>query len=421
MMYACNGAEQREHKRPMCELCLPTMTRRRALGLAGAATAAALLGRPDPTAAARAFQTGYGVAVEPRSAWAGDSRPMLSTPPDETVRFLLVHHTAGPSEGDPIELMRQVYDFHTGADKGWPDVAYNFFVEPGGRVFEGRDGSLERAVEADATGGSQGFAQLVCLLGDFTNRQPTDAQLVSLNQTLAWLADRYGLDTSAGATSTFSSRGSNRWSAGTEVIADTISGHREMSSTACPGDTFYPYLKDRVQSEVHALRGNPSGPGSGSIGGASVSTTPPVPADSTPPSTARTPGPVPESPGVASTAAPRPSNTITLPATSAPPTTIPPTTIPATAASGPVLAAPSPQADELAVGAPDSATPGGDGQSANPAAWGLGAVAVAAVVASVGYLGRRGGGDSDPLPATGSPMADDHQLPPPSGRDRPST
>ena len=184
----------------MCELCLPSITRRRALGLMGVATAGALLGRPHPATAARSLQTGYGVAIEPRATWAGDDRPELGSMADEDVRFLLVHHTAGPSEGDPIGLMRQVYDFHTGPDRGWPDVAYNFFVEPGGRVFEARAGSLRRAVEASATGGSQGFAQLVCLLGDFTNRNPTDAQLRSLNETLAWLADRFGLDTSGGST-----------------------------------------------------------------------------------------------------------------------------------------------------------------------------------------------------------------------------
>ena len=244
----------------MCELCLPPMTRRRALGLAGAAVAAVALGRPDPAAAARAFQTEFGVNIEPRETWAGDSHPQLTTPDDEDVRFLVVHHTAGPSEGDPIQLIRDVYDFHTGPAKEWPDVAYNYFVEPGGRVFEGRDGSLDRAVRVSATGGNQGYAQLVCLLGDFTNRNPTDAQLSSLNGTLAWLANRFSLDTSPGATSTFTSLGSNKWSQGSTVVADTISGHREMSATACPGDTFYPYLKQNVQAQVHALRGNPQAP-----------------------------------------------------------------------------------------------------------------------------------------------------------------
>lgn len=392
----------------MCELCLPRMSRRRALGLAGAATAATLLGRPDPTAAARAFQTGYGVAIEPRSTWAGDTRPMLDTPPDEDVRFLLVHHTAGPSQGDPIQLMRQVYDFHTGVQKGWPDVAYNFFVEPGGRVFEGRFGSLQRAVRASATGGNQGFAQLVCLLGDFTGQNPTDAQLVSLNQTLAWLADRYGLDTSPGASRTFTSRGSNKWSAGTEVTADTISGHREMSATACPGDTFFPYLKDRVQADVHALRGNPSGPEGGTATDVPDTTTAPVPANSAPPSTA---GPSPSSSalpgGVPSTSAPTPTSEITLPTTVPPATTTAPSTVPATVADGPVASPPAPRADELAVEAPRSPEAGTSGT--NVTAWGVAAAAVAVAGAAAVYLGvRNGTDDAEPAPRV---------EPPPGGAD----
>ena len=378
----------------MCELCLPRMSRRRALGLAGAAATAALLGRPDPAAAARAFQTGYGVAIEPRATWAGDSRPVRGELDSEEVEFLLVHHTAGSSEGDPIQLIRQVYDFHTGPDKGWPDVAYNFFIEPGGRVFEARAGSLQQAVEASATGGNQGFAQLVCLLGDFTSRNPTDAQLRSLNETLAWLADRYGLDTSSGATATFVSRGSNKWSAGTQVNAAIISGHREMSATACPGDTFFPYLKDRVQAEVNSLRGNPQ-PAQQPV----IDTTAPL-------ASAPTPTVAP------STAAPQPSSTITLPSTSAPATTttIPAPTVPATVADGPVISPPVPKADEFAVDAPDPALAADDRTSSNATAWGLAAGATAIVAAAAVYVGVRGRQDD----AGWSPPAGE-PLPPPSG------
>ncbi len=389
----------------MCERCLPPLSRRQVLGLAGAVTAAALLGPPNPAAAARAFQTGYGVAIEPRATWAGDSRPTLATPPDETVRFLLVHHTAGPSEGDPIELMRQVYDFHTGPEKGWPDVAYNFFVEPGGRVFEARAGSLSRAVEASATGGNQGFAQLVCLLGDFTSRNPTDAQLASLNQTLAWLADRYGLDTSPGATSSFTSRGSNRWSAGTEVTADIISGHREMSATACPGDTFFPYLKERVQAEVHTLRGSPQAP----VEEPDTSSTQ-VPASTQAP--VPTTEPVSSTPSVvvSSTAAPQPVSTTTVPpdtvATVAAPTTaLDPSVAPGSVPSGGEFA-------DRAAGVGQAAT-GRTSTSVAPWTIGAGAATVAAAAAGALYLGARSRRETGET----SPHADDSQRPPPGGAD----
>lgn len=235
----------------MCEACTPRISRRTALSLAaGGTTLAVATGLGQPVAG----RTPTGLTIQPRAAWAGDDRPPVGELREEDVRFLLVHHTASANGADPVGTMRGVYNFHTSPEKGWPDVAYNFFIDQNGAVYEARTGSLAGPVEASATGGSQGFAQLVCLLGDFTSQNPTGPALASLNATLAWLADRYSLDTSDGAQTTFVSRGSNRWPAGSTVTASTVSGHRDMSQTACPGDTFYPYLVANVQREVDGLR-----------------------------------------------------------------------------------------------------------------------------------------------------------------------
>ena len=88
---------------------------------------------------------------------------------------------------------------------------------------------------------------------------PTVAQQAGLVRVLAWLADRNHLDTTPGATTTFVSRGSQRWAAGVTVTAKTISGHRDMSSTECPGNAFYPVVRDQMQALVTAAR-SPSGP-----------------------------------------------------------------------------------------------------------------------------------------------------------------
>jgi hypothetical protein len=97
---------------------------------------------------------------------------------------------------------------------------------------------------ADATGGSQGFAQLICLLGDFTSQAPTPAAQRSLVNVLAWLSGRYQIDIGADATASFVSRGSQRWPAGTPITTNTIAGHRDMSFTSCPGDALYPMLPE---------------------------------------------------------------------------------------------------------------------------------------------------------------------------------
>jgi hypothetical protein len=171
----------------------------------------------------------------------------LSLEPD--VRVLAVHHSADATNhaaGEVPAILRGYFATHTGPAKGWPDIAYNFLIDRYGGVWEGRTGSIDAAVRGDATGGNQGFTQLVCLIGNFTTEMPTDAAIASLVSTLRWLSARHGIDVRPGVTATFVSRGSNRWSAGAQVTVPTICGHRELSKTACPGNRFFPFVRDSL-------------------------------------------------------------------------------------------------------------------------------------------------------------------------------
>lgn len=173
----------------------------------------------------------------------------------EDVRFLIVHHTASSTEHEPEDvpgILRGIRSFHI-ESRGWDDIAYNFLIDRHGVIWEGRAGSLEGPVAGDATGGNQGFTQLVCLIGDFTTEPPTEAAQQSLIATLAWLAAKYEVNVEAGTTVSFVSRGSNRWPGGTEVTTTPISGHRDMSLTSCPGDAFYPMLSDVVSPAVRGV------------------------------------------------------------------------------------------------------------------------------------------------------------------------
>jgi N-acetylmuramoyl-L-alanine amidase len=185
-----------------------------------------------------------GLSIYPRDAW-GANLPPVGPIQVETAQFLLVHHTASSNTySSAAALIQAAYAFHTSSAKGWSDVCYEFFIGRDGDVWEGRAGALAGPVVADATGGSQGFAQLICLIGDFTTQLPTAAAMTSLVNVLAWLSDRYFIDIGADATTTFVSRGSQRWAAGTVVTTNTISGHRDMSFTECPGDALYSLLPE---------------------------------------------------------------------------------------------------------------------------------------------------------------------------------
>jgi hypothetical protein len=252
-----------------------------------------------------------GLTINPRSSWAVD-RPPKGPLSGEDVRFLLVHHSAsrnGHTSADAPAILRSFYDYHTSAEKGWDDIAYNFLIDADGGIWEGRAGSLAGPVAGDATGGNQGFSQLVCIIGDYNAVQPSAASLTSLVSVLAWLADRYGVSTAPGAEITFTSRGSNKHPAGTTVTSPTITGHREMSQTTCPGDNLNAYVVGALRAHVEAARGGSTAP-----------PPPPPPATTTTTSTTTsttTTTTVPPTTTVPSSTTLRPSTTLPQPSTTA--------------------------------------------------------------------------------------------------------
>jgi hypothetical protein len=242
------------------DVCDCDPTRRRFLGAIGAAAvgAAALSaggmsagaltigGSPsrssgpvgEPGARMSATPMFGGLQILPRDGWGADLPPKGPLYPEDPL-FVLVHHTASPNDGrDPREIVRISHAYHTGP-KGWPDIAYNFMIGHDGSVWETRAGSLAGPVIADASGGSQGFAQLICMIGDFAHVAPPPAMQESLVRLVAFLAHRDAIDLTAGAGTSFISRGSDRFAAGTPMTVRTVSGHRDCTFTTCPGDVGY--------------------------------------------------------------------------------------------------------------------------------------------------------------------------------------
>ena len=264
------------------------LSRRRLLALSGLGTAAGLL-LPKALILSAAAQTG-GVSIGdshvilPRDVWGADlppTGPMTAEAPGD-VRFLLVHHSASPNDysaGQSIRYLRSFYHYHTSAEKGWPDIAYNFLVDRHGQIFEGRQGSIGSPVQGDATGGSQGFALLTCFIGDHRDVTPTDAAQSAMVALLSWLANGYGIDPDS--TVEFVSRGSNLHPEGKEVVTPTITGHRTMSRTTCPGDMAFDLVENSFPQQVTAALAS-TGSDSGSPVTTSATSTA---ATTTPPST----------------------------------------------------------------------------------------------------------------------------------------
>lgn len=262
-----------------------TSRRRFLAGAAGLVGGGILAGTGHNLAGAPAAAAAAQPPIKARREWAEGLEPKGPLPAEkpEDVKLLLVHHTAGANgyaQGEVRETLRGIFGYHTGP-KRWNDVAYNFFVDAYGGIWEGRQGSLTAPVMGDATGGSQGYAQLCCFLGDHQTIPPTAAALAAMADLLAWLAGRYSIDLRPGATATFVSRGSNLHPAGKKVTAATISAHRDMSKTTCPGDACFRLVRGEL-GKAAAAKASPGGGPITSLAPAIADPEPPAPATTLP-------------------------------------------------------------------------------------------------------------------------------------------
>lgn len=207
-----------------------------------------------------------------RAEWGANED--LRSPNDEFVFFdaqvTTVHHTATDNnDDDPASTVRAIYEYHT-VDRGWDDIGYNYLIDEQGRLYEGRwsgadsepcggtgdgtdfahhpdDGTDEAGypVRGAHSGGHNTGNIGVALLGEFTTHprwggEPTASAIDALEGVLTHLMERHGLDP----------LGTVDYSNDVNQVedADTISGHRDWTSTECPGENLYDRLPDIRQA-----------------------------------------------------------------------------------------------------------------------------------------------------------------------------
>lgn len=170
-----------------------------------------------------------------RDKWcpAGNCPPG-SNPVSTSPTHLIVHHSAGSNtSSDWAAVVRSIWNYHANVN-GWDDIGYNWVIDGNGVVYEGRGDGIRGAHFCGNNSGTQGN----CLLGNFTDTQPSSAARDKVVELLAWQACQYEIDPVASAyhsASGFSFNG--------------VAGHRQGCSTACPGDSFYPQMGS-VRTEV---------------------------------------------------------------------------------------------------------------------------------------------------------------------------
>ena len=176
-----------------------------------------------------------GLSILPRAAW-GAVAPDLNAPgehglydprtnPDGwrvydrplpgLLNTVVIHHSALPVSDGPFQI--QAKHMH---DKGYADIAYHFVIDAGGQIYEGR--SL--LVRGAHTGGHNTGTVGVCLMGNFENTPPPQAQAMSAKILAQALQAHYALT--------------------------HLAGHRDFqpNETVCPGKYLEPLLPGWAQA-----------------------------------------------------------------------------------------------------------------------------------------------------------------------------
>lgn len=141
----------------------------------------------------------------------------------EAYQTVVIHHSS-LYVTDDLTTVQEIQTLHMD-DRGWADIGYHFCVGQNGMVYEGRMMSARGVHTEMYNTGSLG----VCLLGNFEEMMPTQAQLDSTQGLLNWLVLRLHLS--------------------------HLAGHRDFNSqTLCPGVNLYPRL-DEFAAEAGLKRG----------------------------------------------------------------------------------------------------------------------------------------------------------------------
>jgi hypothetical protein len=195
---------------------------------------------PTPGVPGRKLQQAGSPAIVPRSGWNADEKIRRAQPSIAPVlRLALVHHTAGAngySAAQAPAIVRAIQLYHVKGN-GWNDIGYNVLDDRFGQVYEGRYGGIERnVVGAHAEGFNTGSVG-VALLGEYGSLLAAPKAQDALVALLAWRLDIAHVDPAT--TLSFISGGNARFPAGVPIFLRTVSGHRDVGFTDCPGNELY--------------------------------------------------------------------------------------------------------------------------------------------------------------------------------------
>jgi N-acetylmuramoyl-L-alanine amidase/FlgD Ig-like domain len=214
-------------------------------------------------AAAAASTVGAEPAIISRAQWGADES--LRDPGfryTSTVKAAFVHHTAssnsywqisGGTEAQAAQQIRAIYAYSV-ESAGYADIPYNFLVDQAGRIYEGRAGGVSLPVLSAATGGFNTDSMSVAALGNFDIARPSSALELSIARIVGWKLGLFHVDPLATTSMTSSDSFFSRYPNGVAATIPTVSGHRTVDPTACPGRYLWALLP-AIRELAHADQG----------------------------------------------------------------------------------------------------------------------------------------------------------------------
>lgn len=184
---------------------------------------------------------GGNLPVISRAAWGANERLRFKNGKEIWPREymapekIILHHTETPNSQEPMAAIRAVYYFHS-VTKGWGDIGYNYLVDHNGRIYEGRFGGAN--IIGGHTFGYNTGSLGIAVVGSYQSTALSAAAEEAIANLVAsrtpWI-DPIG----------------QGWFQDRQLA--NIVGHRDCTSTSCPGGGFYPRLtklRDRILQRI---------------------------------------------------------------------------------------------------------------------------------------------------------------------------
>ena len=192
-----------------------------------------------------------------RSEWGADSCPPRVKPSYGVVKSVAIHHTVSTntySRSQAKGIVLSICQYHRNGN-GWNDIGYNALVDRFGRLYEGRAGGLRKSVVGAHAAGYNSQTAGIAAIGNHSDVSIERKPRAKLARYAAWKHSING-HRSKGRTTLVSRGGdTNRYPTGTRFRAPRILGHRDLGTTACPGEKLYVDL-DWIRTRAQRIQNN---------------------------------------------------------------------------------------------------------------------------------------------------------------------